>query len=74
MLDVSTHRQRDGLDFVWAVSLDGDTDEFLRVEQSYARSTDRMLALEGAPPWTTNQQIMLVDPVHEKSPGQTASD
>jgi len=57
------YRQRDGLDFVWAVSLDGDTDEFLRVEQTYARSPGRMLALEGAPPWTTNQQITLVDPV-----------
>jgi hypothetical protein len=55
--------EREGMDFVWAVSLEGDTDEFMRVEHDYTRSKGRMLALDGVPPWTTNQHIALVDPV-----------
>lgn len=50
-------------EFVWAVSVEGDADEFSRVEQAYIGSDGRKAAFDGVPDRATAQHISIVTPL-----------
>ena len=47
-------------EFLWAVTLDGDMDEFLRVEAEYSVSNAREAAFQTYPNCITNKHISFV--------------
>jgi len=54
---------RETNEFVWAVSIDGDQDEFLELERVYLASDARAEAFEGVPQRIAEYNIRFVDDV-----------
>lgn len=52
---------RDRMEFTWAVRVDGDADEFARVEKAYMASPERDAAFAGADGWTETATVSLVE-------------
>ena len=50
-------------EFVWAVSVAGDADEFRAVEDRYTASPERAAAFEGVPKRVESTVLTLVQPV-----------
>jgi hypothetical protein len=50
-------------EFVWAVSHEGDAEEFRRVEQEYLASPERAAAFAGQPERVQEMTLNLVEPV-----------
>ncbi|MEV8266766.1 hypothetical protein [Microbacterium sp. NPDC076911] len=51
---------RESNEFVWAVSVEGTTEEFLALEKVYVASAARAAAFEGVPQRIANYDIQLV--------------
>ncbi len=49
-------------EFIWAVSVTGDADDFERAEQAYLASDDRARIFADRPKWTASTDIRLVQP------------
>jgi hypothetical protein len=50
-------------EFVWAVSHEGDAEEFARAEAEYEHAPDRLAAFEGVPKRTREMRVNLVQQV-----------
>lgn len=50
-------------EFIWAVSVAGDTDEFARAEQAYLASPDRAAAFENLPQRVADSRVGLAEQI-----------
>lgn len=55
------HLNREQAEFTWAVSVEGDADEFARIEAAYLPSPERTAAFDGVPAWTDAMHVALVE-------------
>ncbi len=52
---------REASEFIWCVSLDGDQETFLRIQEQYNSSSERALAFQTFPNCIDSMQISFVD-------------
>jgi hypothetical protein len=57
----SAYLNRETAEFTWAVSADGDADEFGRLEQVWMTSPERTVVFEGIDGWNDATVIALVE-------------
>ena len=57
----SAYLNRETAEFTWAVSAEGDADEFRRLEQVWADSPERTVVFEGIDGWNDSVGIALVE-------------
>jgi antibiotic biosynthesis monooxygenase (ABM) superfamily enzyme len=59
----SAYLNRDAAEFTWAVSAEGDQDEFRRLEQAWMASPERAAVFEGIDGWNDSTVIAFVEQV-----------
>ena len=59
----SAYLNRESAEFTWAVSADGDADQFRRLEQGWMDSPERSAVFEGIDGWNDSTVIALVEKV-----------
>jgi hypothetical protein len=52
---------REASEFIWCVSLDGDQETFLKIQEQYNSSSERALAFQTFPNCIDSMQISFVD-------------
>ena len=57
----SAYLNRETAEFTWAVSAEGDADEFRRLEQVWMDSPERTVVFEGIDGWNDSVVIALVE-------------
>jgi antibiotic biosynthesis monooxygenase (ABM) superfamily enzyme len=57
----SAYLNRETAEFTWAVSAEGDVDEFRRLEQAWMASPERVTVFEGIDGWNDSTVIAFVE-------------
>jgi antibiotic biosynthesis monooxygenase (ABM) superfamily enzyme len=57
----SAYLNREAAEFTWAVSAEGDRDEFRRLEQAWMASPERVAVFEGIDGWNDSTVIAFVE-------------
>jgi len=57
----SAYLNREAAEFTWAVSAEGDRDEFRRLEQAWMASSERVAVFEGIDGWNDSTVIAFVE-------------
>ncbi len=59
----SAYLNREAAEFTWAVSAEGDAQEFARLEQAWMDSPERVVVFEGIDGWNESTVIALVEQI-----------